>query len=126
MKDGTKKQLHEVKVGDSIMPLYRKKNNLGYEQVLDLEDNQYIFTHKAVLMTDYCHEKGKVIHHKDFDKNNNNPDKFICLITKPVYQDNKSIQVLFYTFSEVNNIIIYFCSSTEKNINHSDRRQQIY
>ena len=75
--------------GDSLMPLYRQYSKTGggitiegYEMVFDPTISQWIFTH---LLSDkynlengvYLKERGNTIHHKDFNKLNNNPDNLI-------------------------------------------------
>lgn len=72
----------QLKVNDSIYPLNRrhtkidKTYNLEYEQFFDNEDKQWHFTHRTVC--NYVHGideqiKHRVIHHKDFNRFNNDP-----------------------------------------------------
>lgn len=84
LKNGRYKNAEELKIGDSLMPLYRKlsignsKTSLnGYEMVKDNKTEKWIYTHQLVgkqkLNADW---KGKkttrmVLHHIDFNKRNN-------------------------------------------------------
>ncbi|MEX2410206.1 MAG: hypothetical protein WD607_02340, partial [Candidatus Paceibacterota bacterium] len=88
-REGSYKQAKNLKPNDSLMPLRRKLSKFGkgitikdYEMVFDLESSRWIFTH--LLSDDYnlesnLYEKGENehIHHKDFNKLNNNPDNLI-------------------------------------------------
>jgi len=59
MRDGSFKQINEVKPNESLMPLYRKLSNIkepgitinGYEMVLDPINGRWIFTH---MLADFC------------------------------------------------------------------------
>ena len=89
LKDGSYKEARDLAPGDSLMPLYRQYSKTGggitiegYEMVFDPTISQWIFTH---LLSDkynlengvYLKERGNTIHHKDFNKLNNNPDNLI-------------------------------------------------
>ncbi|MEK7104012.1 MAG: toprim domain-containing protein, partial [Patescibacteria group bacterium] len=86
MRSGEYKQAQDIVKKDSLMPLYRKvapKGGLitidGYEMTLCPATHRWIFTH---LLADrynlekgiYQKERNSVIHHKDYNKLNNNPD----------------------------------------------------
>jgi len=84
LRNGEYKKTKELKIGDSLMPLYRKisisnsKTSLnGYEMVKDNNSNKYFYTHQLVARDIFgfiygLDKKGrKVIHHKDFNKRNN-------------------------------------------------------
>lgn len=84
--NGKYKHAEDLKAGDSLMPLYTKinteKNDLnliGYEQVLQPKDNIWQFVHRLADELNlankvYPKSNGRIRHHKDFNKLNNNPD----------------------------------------------------
>ena len=87
LRDGTYKEAKDLVEGDSLMPLYRRLDSGGYEQILDLNSNTYKNTHTLVNFIDQeNYEKTKervykeeplkrlVTHHKDFNKRNNTPE----------------------------------------------------
>ena len=89
LRDGLYKRADELTPNDSLMPLRRKASvkggNIpihGYEMVYDPPTNRWIFTH--LLSDRYNRERGLYrkddrthIHHKDFNKLNNNPDNVV-------------------------------------------------
>ncbi|KKW05274.1 MAG: gyrase subunit B protein, partial [Candidatus Kaiserbacteria bacterium GW2011_GWC2_49_12] len=86
LRDGTYKEAQSLTVEDSLMPLRRKISEIGgritikgYEMVYSPKESYWFFTH--VLADRFNIAQGKyergektVIHHKDFNKRNNNPD----------------------------------------------------
>jgi len=91
VRNGTYKRAVELKINDSLMPLYRKVSKKGgkitidgYEMVLDPSSSRWIFTH---LLSDkhnmangvYSEFNGEHRHHKDFNKLNNNPTNLLRL-----------------------------------------------
>lgn len=89
LRDGKYKEAKHLKTYDSIMPLRRQLSRLGkritikgYELVFTPGEGRWIFTH---LLSDrynikneiYSKTLGDTIHHKDFNKRNNNPDNLI-------------------------------------------------
>ncbi len=92
VRDGTYKEVKDLLVSDSLMPLNRQISRLGkritikgYELVYDPADNRWIFTHILAdeynLRTGIYESLGEHRHHKDFNKLNNNPTN-ICRLTK--------------------------------------------
>ena len=94
LKDGSYKMAKELTPDDSLMPLYRQHSKIGgritiegYEMVFDSKTNKWIFTH---LLSDKYNvekdasliERGDTIHHKDFNKLNNNPDNLVRMKNK--------------------------------------------
>ncbi len=92
LKNGSYKQAQNLIKGESLMPLYRKINDNGYEMVYSPYDNDYKFTHrlicnftkkgikKAQLRINYNENNLRVIiHHKDFNKRNNSPANLIFM-----------------------------------------------
>jgi len=85
MRDGSEVQAQNLKTGDSVMPLYldkRKmnKNSNDYTVLFDLEDESWKYAHR-VFGPKAKH--GNVIHHKDFNRHNNNPDN---LVSMPIHE----------------------------------------
>lgn len=85
MRDGSYKDAAQVKSGDSLMPLNTREYSgtdlslNGYEQTYQPETGNWDFTHR--LADEYNLRnglsklfKGRVRHHKDFNKHNNNPE----------------------------------------------------
>ncbi len=81
LKDGSWVEAKDLKSGVSLEPLYRKLSDRnefqkGYEQVYS--NNEWILTHKLsdeynLENLIYSQNEGKIRHHKDFNKLNNNP-----------------------------------------------------
>jgi len=89
LSDGSYKEARYLETYDSLMPLRRQLSRLGkritikgYELVFTPGEGRWIFTH---LLADQYNIKndvynktlGDTIHHKDFNKRNNNPDNLI-------------------------------------------------
>lgn len=78
LKDGSFKEIKDIELNESLSPLYRKNDKKGYESVL-CKDGKWVPTHKM----SYCGINGEkketcnVIHHKDFNKRNNNPENLV-------------------------------------------------
>ncbi|MBU3959083.1 MAG: hypothetical protein KKE91_04430, partial [Candidatus Omnitrophica bacterium] len=89
LRGGSYKMAKDLTPDDSLMPLYRRYSKLGgritidgYEMVLDSKTHKWIFTH--LLSDEYnlkkgvsLKENGGTIHHRDFNKCNNNPDNLV-------------------------------------------------
>jgi hypothetical protein len=81
LRDGTYKKAEDLVEGESIMPLYRKLDELGYEQYLHVVLNTWYCTHRCAagrMPGELSDKKGKyvkgiVVHHRDCNKRNNNP-----------------------------------------------------
>ena len=91
MRDGSYTEAQNLQSGESLMPLYRKLSNIGghvtisgYEMVYDPVEHYWRFTH---LLANACnlrnkkyeHCSGNHVHHRDFNKLNNNPDNLMSL-----------------------------------------------
>lgn len=90
-RDGNYVRADQLVVGQSLMPLYRKRSvgkkyggeHLidGYEMVLDNEDREWKYTHKVVYHEkcggQYSVGKQRVVHHVDCDKLNNSPSNLV-------------------------------------------------
>jgi DNA gyrase subunit B len=92
-REGTFKPASQLKAGESLMPLYKQTSRKGqritiegYEMVFNPKSQRWIFTH---LLADeynlkeniYSKTEGSHRHHKDFNKQNNNPSN-LCRLTK--------------------------------------------
>ncbi|MBI2974752.1 MAG: hypothetical protein HYY43_04105, partial [Deltaproteobacteria bacterium] len=83
-RDGTYREAQNLKQGDSLMPFYNRfyegadPNLQGYEEVYNPSSNDWVFAHHLAdaynIETDvYSQSAGRVRHHKDFNKFNNDP-----------------------------------------------------
>lgn len=96
-RDGTYMRADNLEIGNSIMPFYTmvsertgKYNLGGYRFFFDLIQNKWRPVHLWVTkQLDLHHLKGGVVHHKSFDKLNNNPDMLQILSHK----EHKDIHV---------------------------------
>jgi len=80
MRNGTYKEAKDLKVYDSIMPLYRKtythpNSKNSYEKVKNNKTNRWNKTHRLVASYDKKKQikRNYVVHHKDFNARNNEP-----------------------------------------------------
>jgi len=81
LRDGTYKEAKYLVEGESIMPLYRCFSERGYEKFLHVNKDVWLYTHRRMagkLPREFRDEKGRfikwvVVHHKDYNKLNNNP-----------------------------------------------------
>ena len=78
MRDGSKKRADEVVAGESVMPFYRKNENISYtkeayhEQVYNPNSGKYEYTHK--LIADSIKKKAK-----DYIESQNENHKIKCV-----------------------------------------------
>ena len=86
MRDGSKKRADGLNVGDSVMPFYRmvnkKSNKLfdRYEKIYNPQSSKYEFTHR-IIASELSKDVNtyNTVHHKNFDKYNNNPTNLIWM-----------------------------------------------
>lgn len=92
LKNGSYKKAKDLNSKDSLIPLYRRYSNIkqkdkinGYEMVYEHTRQKWVYTHALsskynVVNGEYAEQrKLDVIHHKDFNKLNNNPDNLISI-----------------------------------------------
>jgi hypothetical protein len=86
MRDGSRQRADEVKAGESFMPLYRKVYEASkklfdrYEKVYNPNSGKFEFTHRLVgKEVEKLDELYNTIHHKDFNKYNNNPTNLMWM-----------------------------------------------
>jgi hypothetical protein len=92
-----KVEAKDLKVGDSMIPHYKRQNNIPgnknstYEQLYENESKKWIFTHRLVsnwkdqnnLLNEYNFNQERIdenkctVHHKDYDRYNNSPENLI-------------------------------------------------
>jgi hypothetical protein len=98
MRDGSYKQVKELKQGDSLMPLYYRDRHINpytkagreYEQIyqINAKTRKWKYTHREVFK-DFNNiidnDKTKVIHHVDFNHRNNEP----CNLKSLTYKEHK-------------------------------------
>ncbi len=89
LKDFSYKEAKQLKPGDSLMPLYQRFSTLdddehvvGYEMIYQPREDSWDFTHYLsdvynIEQEVYAIKNGKVRHHIDFNKLNNNPDNIL-------------------------------------------------
>ncbi len=89
LKDLSYKEAKDLKIGDSLMPVYFKissaqdsQYSIGYQMIFQPKSDSWSFIHH--LADEYNLEEeiynlkaGKVRYHKDFNKLNNNPDNIL-------------------------------------------------
>lgn len=79
LRNGDFIQAQYLNSGDSLMPLYRKYSDKGYENVLNPLTNSWGLTYGKIANSLFGSTKGFHIHHKDFNKLNNNPNNLVLL-----------------------------------------------
>lgn len=111
----------DLKVNDSLIPLYRRKQKLSkdandYEQFFDNESHKWNFTHRVVAdFTNPDFDEGslndnKVVHHVDFNRFNNNPENLVIvgnkdhrqLHNKPAFEELRNTLMCSYKFDDWN------------------------
>ncbi len=103
LRNGNYKQAEKLQTGDSLMPLYteryKSENNLnlkGYQTVSQPVIGGWDFTHRLsdewnLENKVYKRDAGRIRHHKDFNKLNNNPDNILRIRWKDHWQIHKEI-----------------------------------
>ena len=78
MRDGSWKEVKDLKPGDSLMPLYLRERKIGfsmYDQVYSPIEDKWEFVHRLIPLTGKF--KGCVIHHKNFKGKDNRPENLV-------------------------------------------------
>lgn len=119
LRDGTWINAENLKENDSLMPLYRKNNKLGYEMILMPATEKYKATHRIVAENFYDIKSGNVVHHIDFNKYNNYPENFDCSMNfwqhKKFHYDN---QKALFDWMKINHSWNYgLTKETDKRVN---------
>jgi DNA gyrase subunit A len=101
--NGTYKQAKHLQNGDSLMPIYTKPfdgvedpNLKDYELVHQPYNSEWQFVHRLsdewnLKEKIYAKSKGRVRHHLDFNKKNNNPDNIMRLGWKEHWQVHQKL-----------------------------------
>ncbi len=86
MRDGSYRQAQDLQPGDSLMPLYIEISGnwlSGYKTVYDPIDGIFRYEHRVVSeFVNGSTPKGCHIHHKDFNKLNNDPSNLNVMLSK--------------------------------------------
>ena len=97
MRDGSKKRADMVNIGESVMPFYYKDEPLAksyrakYEKVYNPNSGLYEFTHRLVGK-ELVKENGEtIIHHRDFNRKNNNPTNLQWM----TWNDHKDLHISY-------------------------------
>ncbi len=100
LKNGNYKEAQYLKIGDSLMPAYSRfssaeddPNVVGYEMIFQPKHNSWNFVH---ILADrwnleyhkYIKSRGRIRHHIDFNKLNNNPDNIVRMNWKEHWQSH--------------------------------------
>lgn len=100
LRNGKYNKAKELNIGDSLMPLYKRLDHRGYEELKSNKDKKWYKTHqlsgKLKYGDDIYKSKiQKVLHHVDFNKLNNNPDNLLLM--------EKDEHVIFHANLMINN-----------------------
>lgn len=82
LRDGTYKHAIDLKPNDSLMPCYKVKNKRGYYLVKNNSPRGKLWSSIHRITCNYYDRnltRDEVVHHVDFDKENNNPDNLIIM-----------------------------------------------
>jgi len=91
LRDKSYIEAKDLKPGTALMPLYKKWTSkddghkiVGYEKIYDPFLQSYVLTHRnnVIVTKGFDEIKGKVVHHADFNKLNNNPDNLEAMTWK--------------------------------------------
>ena len=103
LRNGRYKQAKDLKPGDSLTPLYTKLYNgeedanlKGYEMVYQLPQDDWQFIHHLADEWNlrnkiYKKNTGRIRHHKDFNKLNNNPENILRIQWQDHWKYHKEV-----------------------------------
>lgn len=84
MRDGNKKRLFELRVGDSVMPFYQKDYNTRYNTYKKLYNFSKGWQSEHVIVAEQFNgrsiEDTEVVHHKNFNGSDNSPDNLQIML----------------------------------------------
>lgn len=114
LRSGKYKEARDLKVGQSLMPLYRKISDHGYEQFFSLNSNEWRFTHRRMsggVPKKHRDKKGRyvsgiIVHHKDFNKRNNNPNN----LKHMTHHEHRN----YHAYGAQNNVVRYARSDANR------------
>lgn len=95
LRNGEYKKAEDLVENDSMMPLYRNKNTSGYERVYQPYLMDYRETHLNFVEGTRLVGFREVVHHKDLNKLNNNPDNLQWMTRKDHVDLHKIISNAF-------------------------------
>lgn len=94
-REGEWVESKDLMENQSLMPLYRRKTKIGkindYDQIYNPSDNKWKYTHKIVdnyingtliQKEKFSNENYICVHHKDYNRFNNNPDNLVRMTWK--------------------------------------------
>ena len=106
LKNGEYKEAQFLTPKDSLMPLYQKLsekvdriNREGYQLIFQVSKNEWVPAHHLadnynLYLGKYSKSAGRVRHHIDFNKDNNNPDNIVRMSWEDhwrIHYDNASL-----------------------------------
>jgi len=143
LRDGTYKRADELVEGESLMPLYRRISEKddriqGYEIYLDNSDGKEWYTHQTIgfdinkdqiskcwsdIKDNNKSDKYLIIHHKDFNKRNNEPSNLPWMGE----HDHWKLHSKYggNIFRRLNNNSEFVKKKIEFNKNHPNKRDDI-
>ena len=80
LRNGRYVEANKLKIGSSLMPLYRRTDDNGYEEIYH-PNKTWEKTHKVVSNWKYGENfnKRNTVHHKTFNKNDNSPTSLMLM-----------------------------------------------
>lgn len=102
MRDGTYQEASRLKADDSLMPLYRRENENGYEEFSNPRTGGWRQTYTTVAFGVGGHGRGLVAHHYDFNKHNNSPDNLIPMTRSAHRRLHEETSAILKTYSQSN------------------------
>ena len=102
LRDGSYKEAKNLKAGDSLMPLYTKlyegedRNLKEYEMIYQPIKDRWDYAHHLADKWNlehgiYLKSAGRIRHHQDFNKLNNNPDNILRIQWQDHWKFHKEI-----------------------------------
>ncbi len=100
MRDGSKKRLFELRVGDSVMPFYQREYNCRYNKYKKIYNFSKGWQSEHVIVAEQFERPlndYEIVHHKDFNGSNNSPENLQIMTKKDhiEFHSNHSKTVLW-------------------------------